>query len=240
MSKKKLLEERAVRKMMKYANIGKLADGFISENYGTMYEEDPEMDLPPEPEDVDPVGMEDEMPAEEEGAMGEAGKEELLAQVVQAVADTLGVEAEVEGAGEEMGMEGGPDDFVPVAADEAPSLEAPEGEEEEEMVEEEMVEEEMVEEGVSKAGDIGRKDQANIIPDAGQLKEEEVVEEEEVIEEDEEVVEGVEVMMDEESIVQETVKRVTARLKAMKEAKKKEDLVESITNRIIDALRSKK
>jgi hypothetical protein len=43
MSKKKLLEERAVRKMMKYANIGKLADGFISENYGTMYEESSEL-----------------------------------------------------------------------------------------------------------------------------------------------------------------------------------------------------
>jgi len=58
-------------------------------------------------------------------------------------------------------------------------------------------------------------------------------------EEEEEVVEGVEVM-DEDTVVQETVKRVTARLKAMKEAKKKEDLVESITSRIIDALKSKK
>ena len=46
--------------------------------------------------------------------------------------------------------------------------------------------------------------------------------------------------IDEDSIVQETVKRVTARLKAMKETKKKEDLVETITSRIIDALRSKK
>ena len=43
-----------------------------------------------------------------------------------------------------------------------------------------------------------------------------------------------------EEVIEETVKRVTARLKTMKEAKKKEDLVESITNRIIKALRSKK
>ena len=80
---------------------------------------------------------------------------------------------------------------------------------------------------------------------AHELEEETMMESDEVVEEaaevveEEEVVEGVEVM-DEETVVQETVKRVTARLKAMKEAKKKEDLVESITSRIIDALKSKK
>ena len=145
---------------------------------------------------MDDMGMEDEMPAEEEGAMDEAGKEELLAQVVQAVADTLGVEAEVEGAGEEMAPEGEEEmDFVP-ADEEVPAEEAPE--EEEEMM----------------------------------------MESDEVVEENEEVVEGVEVM-DEDTIVQETVKRVTARLKTMKEAKKKEDLVESVASRIMARLSKK-
>jgi len=56
---------------------------------------------------------------------------------------------------------------------------------------------------------------------------------------DKEVVEEVEVI-DEESVVAETVKRVTARLKAMKEEKSKEDLVETITNRIIASLKKDK
>ena len=59
------------------------------------------------------------------------------------------------------------------------------------------------------------------------------------MEEDENMEEGVEVV-DEETIVQETVKRVTARLKAIKEEKSKEDLVETITNRIIASLKKDK
>ena len=194
MSKKKLLEENTVRKFMKFANIGHLAESYLDE--AGMYEEEEEEGLPPEagsmPDEI--LGVEDEMPDDEEGAMDEAGKEELLAQVVQAVADTLGVEAEVQGAGEMAPESDGMDDFTPAdeAGPEGEEMPAPEGEEEEEMM-----------------GD------------------------------DDEVVEGIEVM-DEDSIVQETVKRVTSRLKALKEAKKKEDLVESITSRIIDALRSKK
>jgi hypothetical protein len=216
MSKKTLLEENAVRKMMKFANIGKLADSFVNENYG-MYEEEEDEMLPPEagmedemlPPEAGMEEPEDEMPAEEEGAMGMDEKEQMLADVVAAVADTLGVEAAIEGAeGAEEEM-----DFAPAVADE----EMPAAEEEEvmEMAHEMeegayMEEEEQMEEGMH-----GKK------------------------EEEEEVVEGVEVM-DEDTVVQETVKRVTARLKAMKEAKKKEDLVESITSRIIDALKSKK
>ena len=97
MSKKKLLEESTIRKFMKFANLGHLAENFVDE---AMYEDDPEADLPPEPEDAE---MEEE-PMEDEPAA--EGKEELLARVVQAVATELGVEAEVEGAGgEEMGAE---------------------------------------------------------------------------------------------------------------------------------------
>ena len=202
---------------MKFANIGHLAENYLDE--AGMYEEEEEIEvagdeLPPEAGMEDEMGMEPEaeMPAEE-GAMGMDEKEQMLADVVAAVADTLGVEAAVEGA--EAAPEGEEEatDFAPAVADE----EMPAAEEEEvmEMAHEMeegayMEEEEQMEEGMH-----GKK------------------------EEEEEVVEGVEVM-DEDTVVQETVKRVTARLKAMKEAKKKEDLVESITSRIIDALKSKK
>ena len=224
MSKKTLLEESTVRKFMKFANIGHLAESYLDE--AGMYEEEEDEMLPPEAGMEDEMDMEPEMdmdmepeaemPAEEEGAMGMGEKEQMLADVVAAVAETLGVEAAIEGAeaapeGEEEAM----DDFAPAVADEEPAAEEeevmemahPEGEMEEGAY---MEEDEHMEEGMH-----GKK------------------------EEEEEVVEGVEVM-DEDTIVQETVKRVTARLKAMKEAKKKEDLVESITSRIIDALKSKK
>jgi len=211
MSKKTLLEESTVRKFMKFANIGHLAESYLDE--ADMYEEEEEeLDMPDMEAELPPeAGMEDEMPPEEEmgmedemapeeGAMEMGEKEQMLADVVAAVAETLGVEAAVEGASEEMAPEGEEAmDFAP--ADE--EMPAPEGEE---------------------------------MP----AEEEEEPMMEMAHEDDEEVVEGVEMEMDEDSIVQETIKRVTARLKAMKETKKKEDLVESITSRIIAALKSKK
>ena len=114
MSKKKLLEESTVRKFMKFANLGHLAESFVDE---AMYEDDMEADeLPPEAGE-EPEMMDMEEPMEEP----EAGNEELLARVVQAVADELGVEAEVEGAGaEEPEME--------------PEMEEPEMEEPEEEI----------------------------------------------------------------------------------------------------------
>ena len=103
MSKKKLLEESTVRKFMKFANIGHLAENYLDE--AGMYEEEEEIEvagdeLPPEAGMEDEMGMEPEaeLPAEEEGAMGMDEKEQMLADVVAAVADTLGVEAAVEGA----------------------------------------------------------------------------------------------------------------------------------------------
>ena len=94
MSKKKLLEESTVRKFMKFANLGHLAESFVDE---AMYEDDMEADVLPPEAGEEPEMMDMEEPMEEP----EAGNEELLARVVQAVADELGVEAEVEGAGAE-------------------------------------------------------------------------------------------------------------------------------------------
>ena len=225
MSKKTLLEENTVRKFMKFANIGHLAENYLDE--AGMYEEEEDEMLPPEagmedemamePEGemgMEPaegeMGMEDEMPAEE-GAMGMGEKEQMLADVVAAVADALGVEAAIEGAdmapeGEEEAM-----DFAPTVADE----EMPADEEEEVM---EMAHPE------------------------GEMEEGSYMEEDEHMEEgmhDKEVVE----VIDEESVVAETVKRVTARLKSMNKAsrteKSREAMVESVVERIMKKISKK-
>ena len=93
MSKKNLLEESTIRKFMKFANLGHLAESFVDE---AMYEDDMDADMLP-PEAGEEFAGDEEEPMEEPA--GEEGNEELLARVVQAVADELGVEAEVEGAG---------------------------------------------------------------------------------------------------------------------------------------------
>ena len=127
MSKKTLLEESTVRKFMKFANIGHLAESYLDE--AGMYEEEEAEMLPPEAGEEDEMAMapemdmepaEDEMPAEEEGAMGMDEKEQMLADVVAAVADTLGVEAAIEGA---EGAEEEEMDFAPAVADEEPAAE---------------------------------------------------------------------------------------------------------------------
>ena len=209
MSKKTLLEESTVRKFMKFANIGHLAESYLDE--AEMYEEEEDEMLPPEagmedemamePEGdmgmepaEDEMGMEDEM-APEEGAMEMGEKEQMLADVVAAVADALGVEAEVEGA--EMAADGEEEsDFLPVDVEVEDDMVDPEGAE---MAPEEEEEEPMME----------------------------------MVHEDEE----------EESVVAETVKRVTARLKKMNEtaksAKSREAMVESVVQRIMSKINKK-
>ena len=168
MSKKTLLEESTVRKFMKFANIGHLAESYLDE--AGMYEEEEDEMLPPEagmedemamePEGdmgmepaEDEMGMEDEM-APEEGAMEMGEKEQMLADVVAAVADALGVEAEVEGA--EMAADGEEEsDFLPADVEVEDDMVDPEGaemapeeEEEEEEPMMEMVHEDDEEESV--------------------------------------------------------------------------------------------
>jgi hypothetical protein len=107
MARKKLLTEGEVRHFMKLANLGPLSENYFEKNpLGEQEEEELEMGAevegPPLPDEE--LGMEDEEGLEDlEG--GEEENEELLARVVQAVADELGVEVDVEGAGEEGGEE---------------------------------------------------------------------------------------------------------------------------------------
>jgi hypothetical protein len=116
MARKKLLTEGEVRQFMKLANLGALSENYFTNNplaeqlppeeeeeeVGFGAEEAPLEELPPEGD----VPLEDE-----EGLEGGDENEALLARVVQAVADELGVEVDVEGA-EEGGEElEGPDEF---------------------------------------------------------------------------------------------------------------------------------
>ena len=217
MSKKTLLEENTVRKFMKFANIGHLAENYLDE--AGMYEEEEGEMLPPEAGMEDEMDMEPEMDMDmepeaempaEEGAMDMGEKEQMLADVVAAVADALGVEAAIEGAeaapeGEEEAM-----DFAPAVADEEPAAE-----------EEEVME---------------------MAHPEGEMEEGAYMEEDEHMEEgmhDKEVVE----VIDEESVVAETVKRVTARLKSMNKAsrteKSREAMVESVVDRIMKKISNK-
>ena len=109
MARKKLLTEGEVRQFMKLANLGPLSENYFDNNPLDEQEEeelDLEMgageELPPGEEELG-LGAEDEL---EMGEEGDPENEELLARVVQAVADELGVEVDVEGAaGEEGGEE---------------------------------------------------------------------------------------------------------------------------------------
>tara|TARA_Y100001963_G_scaffold138405_1_gene203117 strand:+ start:1665 stop:2603 length:939 start_codon:yes stop_codon:yes gene_type:complete len=113
MARKKLLSEGEVRQFMKLANLGPLSETYFTNN--PLEEESEEEKKLHATEDE--LGAEDHL-ADEEGdeldvaddelaldGGGEGDNEELLARVVQAVADELGVEVDVEGAGEEGGEE---------------------------------------------------------------------------------------------------------------------------------------
>ena len=107
MARKKLLSEGEVRQFMKLANLGPLSENYFDNNPLGEQEEE-ELDLEMGAEEL-PTGEEDlELDAEVElgGEEGAPENEELLARVVQVVADELGVEVDVEGgAGEEGGEE---------------------------------------------------------------------------------------------------------------------------------------
>ena len=170
MARKTLLSESEIRQFMKLANIQPLQEmgydmpGKRDEKEDLMEEEEEEEGMEvevgaeeaPAPEGGEEMDMDMEMGAEEPagdmemdmdmGDMGaEGGKEEQFADIVDKLADLLGLDADVEVGGEEEMEMGGE-----VEAEEGGDLEmadaAPEegGEEEMEMGDEEMGEEEIV------------------------------------------------------------------------------------------------
>ena len=99
-NRKKLLNENTIRRMMKLAEIDSLSETFITDKLTVNEEDDfeldepgmeeePEVELPPEPEEEAPV---------------EGGAEEMameFAQALAGVAERFGVDMDVQGAGEE-------------------------------------------------------------------------------------------------------------------------------------------
>jgi hypothetical protein len=130
MARKKLLSEGEVRQFMKLANLAPLSENYFSANPIEEEFEEEEMEMGG-PGPMDDVPPEDEIPLEdEEGLEGGDDNEALLARVVQAVADELGVEAEIEGVGEEGGEDLEADVDMEMDGDELDMAMAPEEEEE--------------------------------------------------------------------------------------------------------------
>jgi hypothetical protein len=106
MARKKLLSEGEVRQFMKLANLNALSENYFTNNpLDEESEEERELHAT-----EDELGAEDHFADEEAddlGALEDEGgdNEALLARVVQAVADELGVEVDVEGADAEGGEE---------------------------------------------------------------------------------------------------------------------------------------
>ena len=206
MSKKTLLNESTVRKFMKFANLGGLAENFVSENY---IEEVVEEAAHEDEEVVEEAAHEEEETMEEGAYMeDEHGLEAMdddmvgdepaddLGEPEAAIADTseASVEALVDALADTITQVTGVEVPAADAADAAPEAELP--------------------------GDEGPVDD---MADAPMGDEAPMGDDEEVL--------------DEEAIMAETFRRVSSRLNDMK---KKSDMVERLTNRIIERITEKK
>ena len=258
MSKKTLLNENTVRQFMKYANLGGLSDNFINENY--MDEDGHE-----------PVeeGMYEEQEGEEdveEGMMDKVkdmavdGAKSLAGKGIGAGAEALGAMTGIPGGGsiaknlagkatDAMGLGEEEDGMAPMG-DDMPVDDAPEAPIDDMPVDDAPSEElppeaiSALERAVEKAADamldalapFGVEGEASVegdeapMDDMGDMGDEAPMDDVDVI--------------DEEEVVQETMKRVMNRLKLMKEGKqaedKKSDMINSVADAIVARLRTKK
>lgn len=116
---KKLLKEGTVRKFMKLANLSSFSNNFVNEKYDAMDEELEEGGMTyeglyeEEDDALEPPGADEEgmdLGDEDDEPMGD--NEEVFKRVVQAIADELGVEVDLEDA------TGGEDDMGDMGDDE--------------------------------------------------------------------------------------------------------------------------
>jgi hypothetical protein len=209
MSKKNLLNESTVRKFMKFANLGGLAESFVDENY--VVEESEEVveeneEVVEENEEV----VEEGVYAEEEEGLEDLG-DELPAEEPEFAEDEGPVDADAEVADT---SEASIEALVDALADTITQVTGVE---------------------VTAAGDAD----LDAAPEAEFPADEAPVEDEapapapeaELAPEEDEAV------LDEESLMAETLRRVTSRLNGMK---KKSDMIERITNRIVERITEKK
>ena len=248
MSKKPLLNETVIRQFMKYANIEPLADNFINENYVeeevneevveeeeqleeiapsvSLEEAEHDMDAVDADMDVDELGDEEEPVAEEAPSEEELPPEavDALEQAVEAAADAMLSALAPYGVEGEASIEGGEEadiDLEP-AMDDMDDMDDM-GDMGDEVPVDDMG---LVDDGEDEPGRRpGKPGQKARPPTHIKVKEGEET-------------------LDEEDIVNETVKRVMARLSEMKAqaeaADKKDKMIESVTEAILARLNTKK
>ena len=209
MSKKKLLSEATARQIMKYANIGHLTENFIDE--GDMYEEE-ELDMDPEEAPVPDIDDMGDVPdiGDEAPEGDEAPSEELPPEAVEALEGA--VEKAVEAMLAELEPYGVEGEATTVPDDDV----AP------------PVDDAPADDPDASAGDLDAS-AGDLDASAGDL-------DVPTDEEDADVLEGVD-MIDEEEVVNETLRRVTSRIKSMQ---KRDPLAESVANRIMKRLSKNK
>ena len=236
MSKKKLLNESTVRQFMKYANLGGLAENFVSETYGAVEEDEVEEGLAgqlaggalgsvagplgsmagaavgdkltgEDEEGIEP--MDDDMPVDDLGdeeLADEPAGEELPPEAISAL------ERAVEAAADAM-----LDALAPFGVEGEASVEGDEA-------------------PIDDMGDEAPMDDMDDMDAAPEFPGDEGPEDEEILDEVD--------MIDEDEIVQETMKRVMKRLSVMKENKtvqdEKDKTINSVADAIVARLRAKK
>jgi hypothetical protein len=212
MSKKTLLKESTIRQFMKYANIGGLAENFISDTYG-------------EEEVVEEAAHEDEEEVVEEAAHEEKPMEEGAGHYME---DEEGMAdmADDLPADDDMGM----DDEAEMADTSEASVEALVDALADTITQVTGVE-------VTAAGDVdaelpGDEGPMDDMADAPMGDEAPMGGEEDVLDETE--------VIDEEAVIEETMKRVMTRLQGMKkEQAEKEELIEAVAAAVEKRLASK-
>jgi hypothetical protein len=216
MSKKTLLEEGTIRQFMKYANLGHLTENYLDEA-----EEPVEEGAGHYMEDEEGMAdMADDMPADDmemdmEPEADMADEEEAMADTSEASVEAL-VDALADTITQVTGVEvtaAGDADMAPMG-DEPPV--------------DDMADAPMDDAEMAMADEAPMGDEEEVMRRRSHV-EEKAHEEEET--------------MDEEAVIEETMKRVMARLQEMKkgkaEAKKREDLIEAVAAAVEKRLASK-
>ena len=219
MSKKTLLNEATVRQFMKYANIGGLAQGFVNE----MYAKEEELE-----EAMHDEGREDKMEEDLDEGRHDEGREDKMEEAAHDEAmhdEGRGMppmeEADMEMDAEEADMD------MEMDAEEAEVEDTSEASVEAlvDALADTITRVTGVE--VSAADDAPPMDDMADAPMADAPMDDAAADEEEAADD----------LLDEEEMIEETVRRVTKRIAA---AKKRDQLAETITSRIMERLASKK
>ena len=209
MSKKTLLNEATVRQFMKYANIGGLASGFVNEMYA---KEEEELD-----EGRHDEGREDKM---EEAAHDEA----MHAEGVYNEEDEVEMDMEMDAEEADLDME--MDDEAEMGDTSEASVEA-------------LVD--ALADTISRVTgvEVTAADDAPPMDDMADapMDDAEMAMDDAEMDMDAADEEAADDVLDEEEMIEETVRRVTKRIAA---AKKRDQLAETITGRIMERLASKK